>query len=161
MVSVRWEKPICASPRLSEVSLTLPLKRCQYSSMIKDGLVSSFEGRSSSASSFHASLPQAIDGVMSLALCPQVVSQAPQHFRSSEKQATCGGCFARQLSLSVRSFPFTPARPRQYTHMSFQKELLLVLGWCFCLFCFVVAVVFPSQSQPGRIYKGEMAYGTV
>ena len=35
---------------------------------------SSFQRRSSSASSFHASLLQAIDGVISLALCPQVVS---------------------------------------------------------------------------------------
>ena len=31
---------------------------------------------------------QAIDGVMSLGLCTQVVSQAPQYFRSSEMQAT-------------------------------------------------------------------------
>ena len=38
---------------------------------------------------------------MSLALCPQVVSQAPQHFRFSEKQATCEGCFARQTICSV------------------------------------------------------------
>jgi len=46
--------------------------------------------RSSSASSFRASLLQAIDGgVMSLAaLCPQVVSQAPQHFRSSGRDAS-------------------------------------------------------------------------
>ena len=50
------------------------------------------QGRSSSAYSFHASLLQAIDGVMSLALCPQVVSRAPQHFRSSGTQATCDGC---------------------------------------------------------------------
>ena len=42
----------------------------------------------------HASIVQTIDGVMSLALCPQVVSQASQHFRSSEKQATCVGCLA-------------------------------------------------------------------
>ena len=70
-----------------------------------DGPVSSFQGRSSraSASSFHASLLQAINGVMSLALCPQVVSQASQHFRSSEEQA------------------FTPACPGQYTHMSFRR----------------------------------------
>ena len=46
----------------------------------------------SSASSFRASLLQTIDGVMSLALCPQVVSRASQHFRSSEKQSTCEGC---------------------------------------------------------------------
>ena len=49
-------------------------------------------------------LLQAIRGVVSLALCPQVVSQAPQHFRSSEKQATCEGCFARQ-SYVLGHFP--------------------------------------------------------
>ena len=55
-----------------------------------------FQERSSSASYFHACLFQAIDGVMSLALCRQVVSQAPQHFgRDSEKRAICEGCFAR------------------------------------------------------------------
>ena len=66
-----------------------------------DGPLSSFQGRSSSASSFHATLLQPIDGVMSLALCPQVVFQASQHFRSSEKQAPCEGCFARQSIYSV------------------------------------------------------------
>ena len=40
---------------------------------------------------------------MPLALCPQVVSQAPQHFRSSEKQAICEGCFARQSICSTIS----------------------------------------------------------
>ena len=40
---------------------------------------------------------------MSLALCPQVVSQAPQYLRSSEKQATCEGCFSRQSVCSVIS----------------------------------------------------------
>ena len=39
---------------------------------------------------------QAIDGVMSLDLWPQVVSQASQHFRSCEKPATCESCFAHQ-----------------------------------------------------------------
>ena len=58
-----------------------------------DGPFSNFQGRSSSASSFHASLLQAIDNVMSLPLFPQVVSQDSQHFRSSEKQATCEGSF--------------------------------------------------------------------
>ena len=56
--------------------------------LIDDGPFLSFEGRSSRASSFHASLLKAIDSVLSLALSPQVVSQASQHFRSSEKQAT-------------------------------------------------------------------------
>ena len=72
--------------------------------LIDDVPFSSFQGRSSSASSFNASLVQAISGVMSLALCPQVVSQASQHFRSSEKQATYEGCFSRQSICS--SFPF-------------------------------------------------------
>ena len=71
--------------------------------LIDDSPLSSFQGRSSSASSFNASLLQAINGVMSLALCLQVVSQASQHFRSSEKQATCEGCFARQSICSVVS----------------------------------------------------------
>ena len=44
--------------------------------LIDDGPLASFQGRSSGASSSNASLLQAIDGVMSLALCPQVVSQA-------------------------------------------------------------------------------------
>ena len=43
---------------------------------------------SSSASSFHACLLQVINGIMSLVLCLQVVSQAPQHFRSSETHTT-------------------------------------------------------------------------
>ena len=33
-------------------------------------------------------LPQAVDGVMAVALCLQAVSQAPQHVRSFEAQAT-------------------------------------------------------------------------
>ena len=72
--------------------------------LIDNGPLSSFQGRSSGMSSFHASLFQAIDSVMSSALYPQVVSQAPQHFRSSERQANCEGCFARQSICSVISF---------------------------------------------------------
>ena len=48
-------------------------------------------------------LLQAINGVMSLALCLQVVFEASQHLRSSQKQATCEGCFARQSICSVIS----------------------------------------------------------
>ena len=55
---------------------------------------------------------------MSLALCLQVVFQASQHFRSSEKQATCEDSFARQ---SAQSFPFTMACPGQYTLRSFRR----------------------------------------
>ena len=49
-----------------------------------------------------STLPFSKRRVMSLAFCPQVVSQAAsQHFRPSEKQATCEGCFARQSLCSV------------------------------------------------------------
>ena len=44
-----------------------------------------------------------ISVAMSWALSIYVVSQAPQHFRSSETQATCDGCFACQPICSVIS----------------------------------------------------------
>ena len=64
--------------------------------LIDAGPLSSFSKRSSSAPSFHASLLQVVDGDLSLPLCPQVVSQTLQHFRSSETPTTCGSCFSRQ-----------------------------------------------------------------
>ena len=110
MISMRSEKPIIYS--LHPDSQKFTQRRLWNGSnvrLIDDGPLSSFQERSSSVSSFNASLLQATNGVMSLALCPQVVSQASQHFRSFEKQAT------------VRSFPFTPACSGQYTHRSFRR----------------------------------------
>ena len=93
MESMRSEKPIIL--RFTPSLGSFP-QHCLWNGsnvhLTDDGPLSSFQGRLSSASSFHASLFQAIEGMMSLALCPQVVSQASQHFRSSEKQATCEGC---------------------------------------------------------------------
>ena len=40
---------------------------------------------------------------MSLALCPQIVSQAPQFFKYSETQAAGGGCFAHHSVCLVTS----------------------------------------------------------
>ena len=98
--SSRWYLCAWKSPYvLRLVSQKFP-QRCLWNSsnicLVDDGPLSSFQGRSSSTSSFHASLLQVISGVMSLALFLQVVSQASQHFIFSEKQATCEGCFARQ-----------------------------------------------------------------
>ena len=45
----------------------------------------------------------AIDGMISLALYPQVVSQAPHYFRSSEFQAPRDGCISQQSVCSVIS----------------------------------------------------------
>ena len=78
--NVKWyqcakKKPIkvCAPPCLSDVSPTLPLKQSQCH-LIDSGPLLFFQGRLSTSSSFHISLLQAVRGVMSLALCPQVVS---------------------------------------------------------------------------------------
>ena len=100
---MRSENPIYAPPRLSEVFPALPLKRVQHSSDGRWTFFRPFNWRSSSASSFHASLLQAIDGVVSVAVCLQLVSQAPQHFRSSETQSCCDGCFSRQFFCTVIS----------------------------------------------------------
>ena len=54
----------------------------------------SFQGRLLSTS--YTSHLLAINGVMSLALWPQVVSQTPQHFRPSVMHAVCESCFAQQ-----------------------------------------------------------------
>ena len=54
----------------------------------------------------------------SLALRQQVVSQAPQHFRSSETQTTCDSCFF-PTSLYARSFSFAPTCPGQFIQRSF------------------------------------------
>ena len=74
MVSMCLEKPIYAPPCLR----SFPNIVC----MIDGGPLSSFQGRSFSISSFHTSLLQAVSGMMSLALCLQVVSQVSQHFRA-------------------------------------------------------------------------------
>ena len=72
--SSRWY--LCARKSayvLHSVSQKCPLRYLGNSSNVRltdDGPLSSLQGRSSSASSFHASLLQEIDGVMSVALCP-------------------------------------------------------------------------------------------
>ena len=71
-----------------------------------DGPLSSFQRISSSVSFFHASLLQAVDGVMSLALCPQVVSQAPQQ-EFFETQTVRNCCFAHQYICLVISLDFS------------------------------------------------------
>ena len=56
---------------------------------------------------------QAVDGVVSVALCLQVVSEAPQHLRSSaEAQATFDGFFARQSICSAISLDSSMPRAR-------------------------------------------------
>ena len=145
MVSMRSEKPIILYA-LHSVSQKVPpiclwnyhwreLPQVSFLSrqtrvlssvpLTDDGPLSSFQGISSNTSSFHASLLQAIVGVMSLASYLLVLSQAPQHFRSSEKKPLVR--VALPVSLSARSFPFTPACPGQYTLSFFPRFLFLIV----------------------------------
>ena len=118
-----WKNPICAPPHLSEIpqrwlwngsnvwltmALSHPFKEDRLALPLSTPLSSRW-----SVVSHH------------LALCPQVMSQASQHFWSSEKQATCEDCFARQsacsvVSLPLRGFLFTlPPHP----HPTFSPSL--------------------------------------
>ena len=90
MVSMYSGTPICAPLYFLDVPPMLPSTQFQYSS---DWLWP-FSVLLLTPSTFHDSLLRAIDDAMSLAVRSQVVSQAPQHFRSS--QSTCDGCFAYQ-----------------------------------------------------------------
>ena len=114
-VSIRSEKPQNTPPRLRRFfSVSCVTSVC----LIGDSHLSSFEERSPRASSSYVFSLKAID-VMSVALCPQLVSRASQHFRYFETQATCDGCFP--ASLFARSVPSTPASPGQYIHRSLRK----------------------------------------
>ena len=98
---------LCAQKSLSQ---TFPLKQFQCLSDWHWSLLS-FQGKLSNASSFRASLLRAINCVMSLALCPQVVFQAHHHFRSAEPLVM----IALSTSLFAQSFPFTPACPQEFS----------------------------------------------
>ena len=107
---------VLGKAHLSEVSPTLPLKWFQCSSDWRwPSLILS---KSSSASSFPLfSRRPVVLCPWSLALWLQVVSQASQHFRPAEKQATCDNVrVALPANLSAQLFSFTPACPGQYTH---------------------------------------------
>ena len=116
----RWYLCARKSPyALHPVSQKFPQRCLSNGSIVRlidDDPLSSFQGRSSSSSSFNASLLQAIDVVMSLALSPQVVSQTSQHFRSSENLATYEGFFARQsvcLVISLHSGMSRAVQPQE------------------------------------------------
>ena len=83
----------------------------------------------------------------SLALCPQAMSQAPQHFRSFEMQAACDGCFAIQSVCSVACSPRCA--------MCFEVGLCLFHTICRC---FVVQAVYfyqPDGRGPCLAFEGE------
>ena len=92
--SSRWylctHKSPCALHPISQKFSQSCLWNSSSIQLIDNGPVSSFQGRLLSTSSFCAYLLQVIVGVMSLALCLYVVSQAPQQ---SKTQASCESWF--------------------------------------------------------------------
>ena len=122
--SSRWylcarKNPYALHP-VSQKFLQRRLRNGLIVCLIDDDSLSSFQGRSSNASSFHASLLQVIDGVMSLALCPQLVCLKFLSTLDLPRSKPLVRV-ALPASLSARSFPFTPACPGQYTHRSFRR----------------------------------------
>ena len=108
----------------------------------------------------HASLLQVIDGVASLPLCPQVVSQAPQHFRSSETPPLM--IVALPTSLSAQSFLFTPACPVQYVQKNFRRWMPTIdtcqsgLPIPFFTFC---SKLIESQEDNGMCFLTVTSWG--
>ena len=70
MVSMRSEKPIHATHPSLRSFPNVAFWNSSNVGLIDDGPLSSFQGRSASASSFHASLLQAVDGVMTIGFVP-------------------------------------------------------------------------------------------
>ena len=65
-------------------------------------------------------------------LCPQVVSQVPQHFTSSKARTTCGGCLFVCFVVVVVLWLFCSSCSCSYS--------------CSC--CFIVVVLFSSPPPP-------------
>ena len=107
--------PLSATPGWNFVCATVSPQQCLWNSF-KVWLIKAL------FHPFYASILMAIDCVMFLALCQQVVSQAPQHFRSSEMQAASDGCFPCQSVCSV--IPLTLSCPGQYILRGLQRWML-------------------------------------
>ena len=129
MIFLCSEKPICAPPGfcLSKCSQCCmpPLKQFQCSCSARliddDGYFWSFQGRHIQETCLRLSPPGDwwwdILGFVSA-----LVSQAPQHFSSSEPQATCGKCFFRPV-YPLGQFPGPLECPGQYIHGSLQMNM--------------------------------------
>ena len=111
----------------------VPMSIC----LTDDVALSSFEGRSSSASTFHSSLLQVVSGAMSLALCPQAVSLL-KLLNTSEKQATCEGCLAHQSNIcsvvSLHSGMSRGSTTEEFSKVDVDHRQIPVLFFIFLLF---------------------------
>ena len=110
MVCMRSDKPICAPPRLSEVSPTLPLKRFQCHSF---RLALPFQCLSPPRDRWCDVLGFVPTGSVSSFSTLQIFQEASH---------LCG-LLCPPVCLS---FPFTPACPGQYTHRSFRRWMSII-----------------------------------
>ena len=105
---------------------------------------------SSRVSSFHVCLLYGVNAVWYLlALCPHIVSRAPQHVISSETQATCDDCFARQSVCSVVSLHSGMSRavhPQEFSKvMSNIMDTCQVMAFHSTFQFLLLAQTFPSK----------------
>ena len=109
--------PSPSLPRLSEIPLFVRLTTAPVSRLIRENVGSCV---------FLCSLSgQETDGVKSLALRPQIVSQAPQHFTPSEKQllSHCDGCMLSPPAHLLGNLPLLRHVQRSTaTHKSSKKQ---------------------------------------
>ena len=92
------------------------------------------------------------------------MSQAPQHFRSSEKQATCKGCFARQsicLVISLHSGMSKAVHPHEFSVLN---KLNQTFCWptCRLLSGFALSVSLQARMMcSGRTCANTRRWGSL
>ena len=94
--------PTCSGKPFIQPLKSVPNVSFETVSLINNSFFPSFKERSSTVSSFYASLSSR--GLMTFVVCPQGVSQAPQHFCLTMGQK-CSKC--QQFYLKPTSFQFS------------------------------------------------------
>ena len=126
MVSTCSEKPTRAQPRLAEVSLMLLIETVPVLVWLTMALSRLFREDRLALPLCTPLSPRQIDGVMSVALCPQVMSQAPQHLHW-----LFGTQDTSEAGLYAGSFPFTSGCPVQYVQNHRCQSVAYVRAYVF------------------------------
>ena len=133
MVFVLWEKPIkkwCLPPHLSDVFPNVAFTTVPVFVWLTLALSRPFRKDRRALPLF---TPHSSKQSMMWCpwLCAHMVSQAPQHFRSSETQTTCDGCFARQSIVSVIALHSGVSRAARRNAVKSVWEMVMSRGrWC-------------------------------
>ena len=116
--SIQFKKVCMHSIQPLRGFLSVAFKYSSSTGLSDDGSFSAFQGTLSSPSFSCASLHQAVNDVMILALRTHITSQAPQHFRSSKTQTICDSC---SLSQEVTAVPAYTKRVRITNPLKLEK----------------------------------------